>query len=122
MGVTVCLLVTYFIQRGVYFFWTRIAFPRTFASGVNDYYFVYLNIMEFLFFIFIRTRLSLKYTAKMLSISNVVFLLYLNSYMYSCQYQMLNLNSAISLMVFSLFMHIAEVPAMRDWNPFDENT
>lgn len=103
----------------MYFFWTRISFPRTFASGINDFYFVYFNAIEFMFFIFVRTRLSLNYVAKMLTISNVIFLFYFNSYMYAAQYQMLYLNSALSLLIFALFIHIAEGPAMRDWNPFD---
>ena len=35
---------------------------------------------------------------------------------------MMQLNASMSLLIFLLFLHIAEIPAMRDWNPFDENT
>jgi hypothetical protein len=92
------------------------------VGGLNDTYFAYANMLEFLFFIFIRTRLSLKYFAKIATMLNVLFLVYLNSYLYSAQFQMLNFVAASTALTFVTFIKIAEIPAMQTWNPFDENT
>jgi hypothetical protein len=58
------------------------AFPTTFARGINDIYFFYVNVMEFLTLIFIRTRSSIKYFSKFITILNIAFLFYINSYFY----------------------------------------
>lgn len=60
-------------------------FPEPFAGHINDIYFAYANFLEFFFFIFIRTRTSIKFAAKYITIINVIFLYYINSYMYGAQ-------------------------------------
>ena len=59
------------------------AFNSTFPSSLNDAYFFYMNTIELLSFLFIRTRSSIKYFPKLITMSNVMFLLYVNSYMYA---------------------------------------
>ena len=76
------LLVFYFMQTSCYFFWTQLIFPEPYASHINDLYFAYSNFLEFFVFIFIRTRTSIKYYAKFITILNLMFLFYINSYMY----------------------------------------
>lgn len=58
-------------------------FPDSFAGHINDQYFAYANFLEFFVFIFIRTRSSIKFFAKFITILNVIFLFYMNSYMYA---------------------------------------
>jgi len=113
LAVGACLFLVYFIQTGCYFFWTRIMLPNTFAGGLNDTYFAYVNALEFLFFIFIRTRLSLKYFAKFSTGLNVLFLVYVNSYMYSAQYEMLSILFLGTCLIFVTFLKIVEIPAMQ---------
>jgi len=51
--------------------------------GLDDLYFGYINLMEFTYFLFVRTRSSLKYYPKMVTIMNIAFLIYINSYDYA---------------------------------------
>jgi len=83
MGLLATLLVFYFMQTSCQFLWTQILFPDPFAGHLNDLYFAYSNFLEFFVFIFIRTRSSIKYCAKYLTLANVAFLFYINSYMYA---------------------------------------
>ncbi len=66
------------------------AFGTTLAPSVNDGYFFYVNTIELLSFLFIRTRSSIKYFPKMITLYNLIFLMYVNSYMYACQFEALN--------------------------------
>ena len=86
LAVSACLFVIYFIQSGVFFFWTRVFLPNNTTMHLNDTYFIYMNSVEFCFFIFVRTRLSLKYVAKLITCANVIFLAYINSYMYAATF------------------------------------
>ena len=63
--------------------WVRMFYPSTFANSLNDLYFFYTNLIEFTYFLFIRTRMSLKYYPKIVTLINVMFLVYVNSYMYA---------------------------------------
>ncbi len=78
-----CLFIFYFMYGSCYFLWTSISFPMIFARGINDIYFFYINIMEFMTLLFIRTRSSIKYFPKFITILNICFLFYVNSYFYS---------------------------------------
>lgn len=80
------LFLTYYVQTCCYYVWLILMFPSTFAGNLNDLYFFYSNLVEFTFFIFIRTRLSLKYYPKVVTLLNLVFLVYINSYLYSAQF------------------------------------
>ena len=60
------------------------AFRSTFPLLANDMYFWYVMVFEFLLLIFVRTRSSIKFCARYITIANIIFLLYINSYMYAC--------------------------------------
>ena len=83
LAVLACLFMVYFVQSAVIFIWARIFLPHTYAGGLNDGFFGYNNFLEFSFFIFIRTRLSIKYYSKLVTILNVTLMLYIYSYQYS---------------------------------------
>lgn len=97
-------------------------FPITFPGAINDLYFGYSNLLEFFVFIFVRTRLSIKYCAKMLTIVNLIFLMYINSYMYGAMVQLFAVVFGMTCVIFFSFLLYLEQPAMTEWNPFDENT
>lgn len=122
LGVSSLLLLTYYVQTCCYFIWVRIMYPQSFAGGLNDMYFFYSNIVEFTFFIFIRTRLSLKYYPKVVTLMNTFFLVYINSYLYSAQLQVYRLLFWSNVLLFVTVLKEFEVPAMQEWNPFDLNT
>ena len=97
-------------------------FPSTFPGHINDIYFAYSNFLEFFAFIFIRTRSSIKYFAKFITMLNVMFLFYINSYMYAAQMQFYTMMLYLTLAIVFAFLEFFEVPAIQDWNPFEENT
>ena len=78
-----CLISFYFMYASSYFLWTDMVFPMILARGINDLYFFYFNLLEFSSLFFIRTRSSIKYLPKYISIMNLIYIMYLNSYPYS---------------------------------------
>lgn len=97
-------------------------FPEPFAGQLNDIYFAYSNFLEFFVFIFIRTRSSIKFYAKFISIINVMFLFYINSYMYSAQTAFMSMLFFLTVAISFAFLEMFEVPSIQDWNPFHEST
>lgn len=87
-------------------------FPLTFPGAINDLYFGYSNLLEFFVFIFVRTRLSIKYCAKLLTMINLVFLMYINSYMYGAMVQMFAVLFGMTCVIFFSFLLYLEQPAM----------
>ena len=116
------LFLICFIQTSCYYLWTQMMFPSTFPSALNDAYFGYINLIEFACFIFVRTRMTIKYLPKFISILNVAFMFYLNSYMYSASFQFLQFMFAASVFVFVFFISEYEYKAVTEWNPFDMYT
>ena len=76
------LVIYYLMYMGCYQIWSLMAFNTSFARSLNDAYFFYMNTIELLSFLFIRTRSSIKYFPKMITMANLMFLMYVNSYMY----------------------------------------
>lgn len=66
------------------------AFNNTISGSFNDAYFFYVNMIEMVSFIFVRTRSSIKYFPKLITIANITFLFYVNSEMYPCQFESLS--------------------------------
>ena len=83
LAVVAILFLTYYVQTCCYYVWVKLMFPASFASNLNDLYFFYSNLLEFSFFIFVRTRLSLKYYPKIVTLTNLVFFVYINVYLYA---------------------------------------
>jgi len=86
LGLSLTLFVVYFMQTSCYFLWTQQMFPNTYPMSVNDLYFGYINLLEFLVFILVRTRMTIKYLPKIITIHNVCFIFYINSYPYAAMY------------------------------------
>ena len=91
---------TYFSSLALYYvmyiacshIWTIMCFSNMiYSENVNQAYFFYVNMLELGAFIFIRTRSSIKYFPKIVTLANISFLFYVNSTMYSSQYEALSL-------------------------------
>ena len=93
-----------------------------YPGQLADFYFGYLNLIEFTWFVFARTRLTLKYYPKFVTGVNFAFLVYVNSYDYAASIQFLLVVFCFNLTVLLWFMKECEVPGVQKWNPFDENT
>ena len=112
------LVIYYIMYMACYQFWTLMAFNNNFTKSLNDAYFFYINTIELLSFLFIRTRSSIKYLPKYLTMANITFLMYLNSYMYPSQFEALSLLQNFSLYLFAFFLNHFECEAINQWNPF----
>ena len=106
-----------------YFIWSSLLFPPIIARGINDIYFFYANLTEFILLFFVRTRSSLKYFPKFITILNLCFLFYLNSYFYSSQYECFSLLTQLTFLVTFGFIKYYEQPALNGaWNPYGTYT
>jgi hypothetical protein len=117
-----CLCIFYFMYASCYFLWSSLIFPVIFSSGVNDIYFFYVNILEFMSFFFVRTRSSIKYLPKLITMINISYIFYINSYFYGAQYEALTFIACLSCFIFVLFVKYYEQPAINHWNPFGSFT
>ena len=118
VAVLLTLMIYYVMYMACYNFWTFMAFNSTFSGALNDSYFFYINTMEMLSFLFVRTRSNIKYFPKYLTIGNMMFLMYINSYMYPSQKEALGILQNFSLMFFFYFMLHYEYDAINNWNPY----
>lgn len=82
----------------------------------------YILSFELHSLLFIRTRTSIKYFPKFITMLNIMFLFYLNSYMYGASFELAYFILAASVFALSYFLLEFEHPAMTEWNPFDANT
>ena len=98
--------------------WTYMCFNSYFSMSLNDAYFFYVIMLELLSFVFFRTRSTLKYLPKFLTSANIMFLIYLNSYMYPCQFEALNVLQNFSFFLICYFLLMYEYQAVNRWNPF----
>jgi hypothetical protein len=83
------MLSFYLMQTSCAYLWTAILYRSTFPMMANDVYFWYINMVEFVVLLFVRTRASLYYAPKLVTCANIVFLVYINSYMYGATIQLL---------------------------------
>jgi hypothetical protein len=112
------LMIYYLMYLACYNVWTLMAFNSTFSGNLNDAYFFYMNTLELLSFIFVRTRSSIKYLPKILTLANISFLMYVNGHMYACQFEALNLLQNFSFAAICFFLLKFELDAVMNWNPF----
>ena len=72
------LTIYYLMYMASYDLWTGMTFNNTYSGIINDQYYFYVNYTELLAFLFIRTRSSIKYLSKLVTIINLMFLMYVN--------------------------------------------
>ena len=90
----------------------------------NEYFswFCLVLVYKWWAYIFIRTRSSIKFYAKFITILNVIFIFYMNSYMYAAHYQCLYALIVLTIAILLAFLEYFEILAILDWNPSDINT
>ena len=81
--ITTCLVTYYAMFMASYAFWDTTTFNTTFTGKINDNYYSYINILEMTTFLFVRTRSTIKYFSKYITIVNLMFLVYVNSHLYA---------------------------------------
>ena len=108
----------YVMYWACYEIWTSWVFNVNISLALNDAYFFYISTVELMCFLFVRTRSSIKYLPKLLTIANISFLMYVNSYMFACQYEALGLLQNISMFLMVYFINNYEYEAINNWNPF----
>ena len=75
--------LVYYVQASTFTAWTKFIFPHIYPRQLAERYFIYLSLVEFTWLIFARSRLTLKYYPKMVTLINLAFLIYINSYAYA---------------------------------------
>jgi len=110
------LLVYYLMYIACQYLWTKICFGETYSGIINDHYFFYVNYSELIFFIFIRTRSSIKYAPKYLTILNIIYLFYVHMYIYPAVFEAFIVLTYATLFIFCWFIVRYEVPSVNDWN------
>jgi hypothetical protein len=83
LSIFTCLITYYAMYMASYSFWDSVAFNTTFTGRINNNYYFYINLLEMTTFLFVRTRSTIKYLSKYITIANLIFLVYVNSHMYA---------------------------------------
>ena len=96
--------------------WTSFTYGDTYSGIINDKYFFYINYTELIFLVFCRTRSSIKYLAKYITLINLIYLYYVNMYIYPAVFEAHSLLNTFTLLFFAYFILRYELPAVNDWN------
>ena len=74
------LVVSYVLILALYIFWRWVYGVGLFPSVYSDTYFILVCYMEMLSILLLRTRISIKYSPKLIGFVNLVYLTYLDVY------------------------------------------
>ena len=107
-------LVLLLLTASCYVLMVKIVFPELLADYISIDYFCYSYILETLAFVHIRTRSSIKFFAKFITILNVIFLFYMNNYMYAAQCQYFYMLVVLTISIGMVFLEYFEIPAIQD--------
>lgn len=110
-GVVVGFMLFCSLLLGANSLWTKWTFNSTYSGVINQEFFQVILFFELLSLQFFRTRSTIKYLPKLITITSVAFLFYVNSYVYACQQEALLLTFCLQMVFFSYFMLKYEVPA-----------
>ena len=73
-------------------------------------------------FLCVRTRSSIKYFSKYVTIANIIFLMYINSHIYAAQLESFLVLVSVTLYFLAYFLLHFEAKAIQDWNPYGSYT
>jgi hypothetical protein len=97
-------------------------FPGLYPIGLPEAYFFSIFVLEFVTILFIRTRSSIKYFPKFITLINIWFLFYCNSYFYGVMYEAYSFIFCFSMFIFVFFVKYWELESQNNWNPFGNLT
>ena len=104
------------------YIWIDISSDSHFISLENiTNYFSNIMLIEIFSFIFFRTRISLKYCPKFISIINILFLFYYFSFPQPLFWLAFLLCISLESLTFSFFIKYVELKSLS-WNPFNPFT
>jgi len=101
--------------------WGELLFRRRAPEEFVSLYFTYVGFLEFYNILFVRTRLSLKYHGKFITIANIMFLFYMINMFEPFYYEAVWTLIYFSIFLMCAFLHFCEIPALH-WNPFKHYT
>jgi hypothetical protein len=114
---TIYLIISYFMFGACYYLWAHLFLNKPHIQTLNDSYFTYIGVFEFLNLLFIRTRLSIKFFPRMFTLLNILFLSYHFTYFFPFSQEALTALFLTSFTLFLGFLLISEIPALER-NPF----
>lgn len=116
------LAVTYIFYGTCYNAWSSIFFShRPTLRNEGDLYYPYIELIELVTLIFIRTRMSIAYFPKIITVMNVVYLYYCFTNFYPFASLAAGVLCFSSMAIFFLFLRLFEFQALG-WNPFAFHT
>ena len=83
-GLLTGLLTSYGLYIACSKVMTAMIFNSTYSGTVDHSYFFMVNVFEIMSLLFVRTRSTIKYLPKFLLILNVMYLMYVSSFVYAC--------------------------------------
>lgn len=116
LAVMMGLLVYYLMYISSQSLWTSLTFGETYSGIINDQYFFYVNYTELLFLLFCRSRSSIKYVGKYITVLNIIYLYYVNMYIYPPVYEAQSVLAYSTLFFLTFFTSRYEYFAVNKWN------
>ncbi len=116
------LTITYLFYGACFTVWNQLFFDgRPLAVGDSQNYYPYLEIVELFLLVFVRTRVSIMYFPKVITVLNVLYLFYVYCNFFPFSGLSVGALTCCSMLVFVLFLKYFELPAAQ-WNPFGPHT
>ena len=115
----ICFFIITYMFYGVLFtIWEEFFFDgRPYMTSYGQTYYLYLELLEFLILIFIRSRISILYFPKIISLVNLSYLFYGLSNFFPFFELAVGLMIVFTIVIFLLFIKYSELPA-ANINPF----
>eukprot|EP00830_Metopus_es_P016688 TRINITY_DN5258_c0_g1_i1.p1 TRINITY_DN5258_c0_g1~~TRINITY_DN5258_c0_g1_i1.p1 ORF type:complete len:259 (-),score=13.00 TRINITY_DN5258_c0_g1_i1:110-886(-) len=116
------LFLTYLFYGICFSIWHNFFFADN-AYIINDpqYYYPYTEVMELSVLLFVRSRISILYLPKLLTILNASYLFYLFSYTFPFSGLISGLLLSVTIVILLLFLLLVEIPVLQN-NPFWSST
>lgn len=109
LSIALGMTVYYTMWVGSHHLWTVMTFGETFSGMINDRYFFYIAYTELFVFVFCRTRSSIKYLPKYITVLNMIYLFYVNMYIYPAVYEASIVLNYCTLFFFAWFIRRYEL-------------
>lgn len=113
------LIVIIFFYALCYYIWSLSFFTFGAYTRIQlDNYYLYNQFMEIFTILFCRSQATILYLPKVLTLVNVVFIIYCQSFFFPFINEALSVVIALSALSFMLFIKLVECPKLA-LNPFD---
>jgi len=110
------ITIFYCLYLAALVFWNLLLFSKSFPKGLDENFYGFLALAEFLVLLFVRTRSTIKFLPKMSVITMLMFLYYVQYTPYGFYNIALFMMSWTILGLLGYFLKSFEIPGI-DWNP-----